>query len=79
MNSQRQPAVARLTVLPCFFGFRFHCQWIFPIEFPSRRIVMNVLTNALQRFVIADDVFEIVALPDQCAGFTSPTDEFCNG
>jgi len=44
------------------------CLRVFPIKCPVRRIIGDVLANAVQRFVIAEDVFLIVVLPTRQAG-----------
>jgi hypothetical protein len=37
---------------------------ILPIEFPSQRILGNVFPNAFHFFVITDDMFVIIILPE---------------
>ena len=36
---------------------------VFAVEMPSHRIFGDILPNPVQRFLIADDVFVIIALP----------------
>ena len=48
----------------CIVRFRVGGQWVEAIVGPAGRIVDDVLANPVQGHVVADDVFEVVALPD---------------
>ena len=52
----------RLRLLLFFLAIEFRLG-IFPVQHPGRRIVHDVLTDSIQRFVVADDRFIIIALP----------------
>src|SRR5438874_42053 len=43
--------------------------WILRIQRPPLRIIEDVLTNLVQRILVADDVLEVIGLP-QIAGST---------
>ena len=49
---------------PCIVRFRVGGQRVEAIIGPSGRIVDDVLTNPVQGHVVADDMFEVIALPD---------------
>jgi hypothetical protein len=40
---------------------------IFPVQMPAQGILSDVLTNAVQEGIVADDVFIIIALPQPTA------------
>ena len=45
---------------------------------PSRRVVQNIFSDAVQFILIADDTFVIIVLPQRCAWCVSDkVDLFC--
>ena len=53
---------------------------VFPVIRPLQGIIDDVFTDAVHRFVVADDMFVIIALPDRNArGATYFIDAFGNG
>ena len=43
------------------------CRRILPIKFPLRWVVCDVLSNTVEGYLVTDDVFVIIALPDRQA------------
>jgi len=50
-------------LLPKIPGFRSGRFGVFSVERPARRVIENISPDAIQRFVVADDVLVIIALP----------------
>ncbi len=44
---------------------------IFPVKFPSLGIVHDVFPDVVERLLVADDVFVIIALPDRNARYVA--------
>ena len=45
--------------------------WVIAIFGPTDRIRRDIFTNTVQLFLMANDMFEVIALPEQCPWRTS--------
>jgi len=61
-------AVEMRSDAPRIFRFRANNRWILTVHGPLHGIIQDVVPDAVQRFVVADDVIKIISLPNPRAG-----------